>query len=127
MASEPQKPAAADPKTVRQPKLRYQERHDIAETFADSIRSCVFDGQLLRIEFTVARFDDAGSLGILEGKQVPVCRLVLNRTALADLFGRVNQLSGALRQAGVVIDKPPEGAPASPGNAGLSGLSGLRK
>jgi len=52
--------------------------------FADSIRTCVFDGQLMRVEFTVARFDDPGVLGILEGRQVPVCRLVLNRTALAD-------------------------------------------
>ncbi len=71
----------------------------------------------------VARADSVVEVEMLEH----AVRDVLNRTALADLFGRVNQLSGALRQAGVVIDKPPEGAPASPGNAGLSGLSGLRK
>jgi hypothetical protein len=35
-----------DPKAPRKPKLRYQDRPEIAETFADSIRSCVFDGQL---------------------------------------------------------------------------------
>lgn len=98
-------PPKVDPK-ARQPKLRYQDRPEIGETFADSIRSCVFDGQLLRIEFTVARFDDPGALGILEGRQVPVSRLVLNRTALSDLFNRIGQLGSALKQAGVVGDAP---------------------
>jgi len=91
-----------DPKTPLKPKLRYQDRPEIGETFADSIRSCVFDGQLVRIEFTVARFDDPGALGILEGRQVPVCRLVLNRAALADLINRVGQLGAALKKAGAI-------------------------
>jgi hypothetical protein len=98
-----------DPKALRKPKLRYQDRPEVGETFADSIRSCVFDGQLVRIEFTVARFDDPGALGILEGRQVPVCRLVLNRAALADLINRVGQLGAALKKAGAVDHTaPPE-------------------
>lgn len=88
-----------DQKIPRKPKLRYQDRPEIGETFADSIRSCIFDGQLVRIEFTVARFDDPGALGILEGRQVPVCRLVLNRAELADLVNRVGQLGAALKKA----------------------------
>jgi hypothetical protein len=83
---------AAGGTSPRQPKLRYQDRVDIDEVFADSIRSCVFDGQVARIEFTVSRLDDPGLLGVLEGRQVPVARLVLNRTALTDLFSRLNQL-----------------------------------
>ncbi|HEY4774139.1 MAG TPA: hypothetical protein VIH40_04905 [Xanthobacteraceae bacterium] len=98
--------ASADAKTSRQPRLRYEDRPEVGETFADSIRSCVFDGQLMRIEFTVARFDDPGPQGIIEGRQVPVCRLVLNRTALADLFNRVGQLGAALTKAGVTIEPP---------------------
>jgi hypothetical protein len=94
-----------DPKAPRKPKLRYQDRPEIGETFADSIRSCVFDGQLVRIEFTVARFDDPGALGILEGRQVPVCRLVLNRAALAGLIDRVGQLGAVLKKTGAV-DQP---------------------
>ena len=92
----------ADPKTPAKPKLRYEDRPEIGEIFADSIHSCVFDGQLVRIEFTVARFDDPGALGILEGRQVPVCRLILNRAALADLINRVGQLGAALKKAAVV-------------------------
>ena len=94
-----------DPK-ARQPKLRYQDRTEVGETFADSIRVCVFDGQLLRIEFTVTRLDDPGALGILEGRQVPVCRLVLSRTALVDLLGKVGQLGAALKKAGVIAEEP---------------------
>lgn len=100
MAEQPAKPGQAS--GSRQPRLRYQDRHEVTETFADSIRSCVFDGQLMRIEFTVSRFDDPGALGVLEGRQVPVSRLVLNKTALADLFNRLAQLGNVLKQAGVV-------------------------
>jgi hypothetical protein len=45
-------------------------------------------------------------LGILEGRQVPVCRLVLNRTALADLLNRIGQLGPTLKSAGVITDEP---------------------
>ena len=102
MAEQAPKPGQAA--GSRQPRLRYQDRHELSETFADSIRSCVFDGQLMRIEFTVSRFDDPGALGVLEGRQVPVSRLVLNKTALADLFNRLAQLGNVLKQAGVVSD-----------------------
>jgi hypothetical protein len=107
-------PPKIDPKAGRPPpKLRYQDRPEIPETFADSIRSCVFDGQLLRIEFTVSRYDDPGALGILEGRQVPVSRLVLNRSALADLFNRIGQLGGALRKAGVIAEGAAKPEPAN--------------
>jgi hypothetical protein len=95
MTDDKGKPAASAP---RQPKLRYQDRPDVNETFADSIRSCIFDGQVVRIEFTVARFDDPGALGVLEGRQVPVSRMVLSRTAVADLFNRLGQLNNAVKQ-----------------------------
>jgi hypothetical protein len=34
-----------------------------------------------------------------------VARLVLNRTALGDLFNRLGQLSNSLKQAGVATEK----------------------
>jgi hypothetical protein len=114
MAEETRATPATAPKQQRQPKLRYQDRPEINEAFTDSIRSCVFDGHVMRIEFTVARFDDPGALGVLEGRQVPVARLVLNRNAVGDLFNRLQQLSQAIKQAGVPTDKNPgANAPAS--------------
>ena len=115
MAEEP-KSGAAKAVPPRQPKLRYQDRPEINEVFTDAIRSCVFDGHVMRIEFTVARFDDPGALGVLEGRQVPVARLVLNRSALGDLFNRLGQLSNALKQAGVATDKNAAAAQASAQN-----------
>lgn len=67
MAEAPRSEAPrVDPQTARQPKSRYQDRPEIGEIFTDSIRSCVFDGQLTRIEFTVARFDNMGAPGVAE-------------------------------------------------------------
>jgi hypothetical protein len=104
MPNETAKTGAGPTNVARQPKLRYQDRVDVGETFADSIRSCIFDGQVMRIEFTVSRFDDPGALGVLEGRQVPVARLVLNRAAVGDLFNRLGQLSNAIKQAGAAAD-----------------------
>jgi hypothetical protein len=94
-----------DPKTAApalRPKLRYCDRPEVSETFADSIRSCAFDGQNVRIEFTVGRFDDPGALGIVEGKQVPVSRLVLSAPALIELLNRLGQVTDAMKKAGIL-------------------------
>jgi hypothetical protein len=109
MSEAPSKPGIGSPKAGRAPKLRYQDRPEITEVFTDSIRSCVFDGQVLRIEFTVARFDDPGALGLLEGRQVTVSRLVLNHSALSDLFNRLGQLSDTLKKAGLIPETSPPG------------------
>jgi hypothetical protein len=110
MSEDPSKLGAGISKKPRAPKLRYQDRPEISEVFTDSIRSCVFDGQVLRIEFTVARFDDPGALGLLEGQQVTVSRLVLNRSALGDLFNRLGQLSDTLKKAGLMPETPSQGS-----------------
>ena len=36
-----------------------EERHDIEETFADSLGQCFFDGQTLRLELCSTRLDEA--------------------------------------------------------------------
>jgi hypothetical protein len=55
-----EKPAAKE-QARTPPKLRYQDIPDLPETFADSIGQWIFDGQNLRIEFTVTRLDPGGS------------------------------------------------------------------
>ena len=108
---------ATDPKaptTAARPKLRYLDRPELGETFSDSIRSCMFDGQNVRIEFTVGRFDDPGTLGIIEGKQVPVSRLVLSAPALIELLNRLGQVTESMRKAGILKITPPGEAPKAP-------------
>ena len=50
------KPAAAAQRPG--PVIRYLDRPDCLETFADSISGLTFDGQTLRLEFAVTRTDD---------------------------------------------------------------------
>jgi hypothetical protein len=101
------KPAAAPVASAgdagRQPAtIRYLDRADMVETFADSITGLIFDGQTLRIEFGVTRFDDVKANTPITGRRYPACRLVLPPAAAVDLINRMQQIAAALTQAGVV-------------------------
>ena len=82
--------------------IRYLDRADMVETFADSVTGLMFDGQTLRIEFGVTRFDDVKPNAPITGRRYPACRLVLPPAAAVDLINRMQQIAAALKQAGVV-------------------------
>jgi hypothetical protein len=90
--------------------IRYLDRADMEETFADSITGLIFDGQTLRIEFGVTRFDDVKPNAPITGRRYPACRLVLPPAAAVDLINRMQQIANALTQAGVVKATPRPGA-----------------
>ena len=100
MSDQTAKPAS-QPKTQK-PAIRYVDRPDCAETFADSIHSVVFDGQSLRIEFGVTRMDEARASTPLTGRRYPVCRLVLPPTAAVELINKMQQTAAVLAKAGVL-------------------------
>jgi hypothetical protein len=50
--------SAAGPSDRQAATIRYIDRPDIEETFADSVSGLIFDGQSLRIEFAVTRLDE---------------------------------------------------------------------
>jgi len=117
MASEPQSAvgptaeAAAVGQRERQPaSIRYIDRPDVAETFADSISGLIFDGQSLRIEFAVTRLDEVKPNAPISGRRYPACRLVLPPAAAIDLINRMQRIGTALRQAGVTTRTPPAAA-----------------
>ena len=87
--------------------IRYLDRADMEETFADSINGLIFDGQTLRIEFGVTRFDEVKTNTPITGRRYPACRLVLPPAAAVDLINRMQQIAAALTQAGVVKAAPP--------------------
>jgi hypothetical protein len=93
--------------------IRYVDRADMVETFADSITGLIFDGQTLRIEFGVTRFDDMKPNAPITGRRYPACRLVLPPAAAVDLINRMQQIAAALTQAGVVktAQRPPAAPP----------------
>jgi hypothetical protein len=113
-----EKPLSVDPKmasethSLEEPKastlgerraaIRYLDRADMAETFADSVTGLTFDGQTLRIEFGVTRLDNVQANAPISGRRYPACRLVLPPSAAVDLINRMQQIATALRRAGVV-------------------------
>ena len=86
--------------------IRYLDNADMAETFADSITGLMFDGQTLRIEFGVTRFDEVKPNTQITGRRYPACRLVLPPAAAVELINRMQQIANALTQAGVVKATP---------------------
>jgi hypothetical protein len=80
--------------------IRYVDRADIAETFADSVSGLVFDGQTLRIEFAVTRLDEVKPNTPITGRRYPTCRLVLPPAAAVELINRMQQIGAALTQTG---------------------------
>jgi hypothetical protein len=99
---QPPPAAAARPQTA----IRYVDRPDVAETFADAISGLVFDGQSLRIEFAVTRLDEVKPNSPISGRRYPACRLVLPPAAAVDLINRMQQIGAALTQAGVTKTTP---------------------
>ncbi len=94
------KPAPAA--TGQSATIRYIDRPDIEEIFADSVSGLIFDGQTLRIEFAVTRLDELKANTPLTGRRYPAGRIVLPPAAAVDLINRMQQIAAALRQAGVV-------------------------
>jgi len=89
--------------------IRYIDRPDLAETFADSISGLVFDGQSLRVEFAVTRLDEVKPNTQITGRRYPACRIVLPPAAAVELINRMQQIGEALRQAGVTRAAPRPG------------------
>jgi hypothetical protein len=91
--------------------VEYVELPELRETFADSIHTMVWDGQTLRVEFSVTRYPEAPAAG--EAKRYPACRLVLTAAAVTDLFNRVQQTMAALAKSGAASQQRPPSAPNS--------------
>jgi hypothetical protein len=100
--------AAAKPAEAQTATIRYVDRPDCSETFADSINHVYFDGQSLRIEFGVTRLDDVKPNTPVTGRRFPAQRMALTPAAAAELINRMQQVGVALAQAGVLKATPPK-------------------
>jgi hypothetical protein len=94
--------AAAKPGEAQTATIRYVDRPECTETFADSINHLYFDGQSLRIEFGVTWLDDVKPNAPVTGRRFPAQRLALTPGAAAELINRMQQVGAALAQAGVL-------------------------
>ena len=101
--------SSASPRERQAATIRYLDRPDVAETFADSITGLVFDGQTLRIEFSVTRVDEVKPDSPISGRRYPASRIVLSPGAAIELINRMQQIGAALTQAGVAKTTPGRG------------------
>jgi hypothetical protein len=97
---------AAKPGEAQTATIRYVDRPECTETFADSINHVYFDGQSLRIEFGVTRLDDVKPNTPVSGRRFPAQRMVLTPAAAVELINRMQQVGAALAQAGVLKATP---------------------
>jgi predicted transcriptional regulator len=79
--------------------IKYIDLPEMAETFADSVNSISFDGQTLRIEFGVTRFDQAAAQKPTSGRRYPATRMVLTRSAALEMVNRLQQMATAISQS----------------------------
>ena len=86
--------------------LRYVDRPELGEIFADSITNLAFDGQSLRLEFGITRMDEVKPNTSMTGRRYPAARLVLPPGAAVELINRMQQIAAALTQAGVLRQNP---------------------
>ena len=105
-AAKPVDQLTAKPAERQSMTVRYIDRPECAETFADSISGLSFDGQTLRIEFGITRVDDVKPNTPVTGRRYPACRLVLPPAAAIELINRMQQIAAALAQAGVIKANP---------------------
>ena len=74
----------------------------------------IWDGQTLRVELCVTRFQAPAAGGQAEATRIPACRLVLSATAAADLANRLQQTLTALKGAGQPAAAKPGGTDGNP-------------
>lgn len=93
-------PAAAEP---AQP--AYVDDASIAETYVDTLERIHVDGQIIRLEFSVMRWDGGNGT---PGRRT-ACRVVLPAKGAVDLLNRMNQLQDVLVRAGALKVVEPGG------------------
>jgi len=87
-------------------KIQQVDHPELSETFADSIDSVFFDGQTLRINFGVTRFDQPQQPPATTARRYPCCRLVLTPRAGVELMNQIQKIMTGMIQAGVLKAVP---------------------
>jgi hypothetical protein len=94
--------------------LRYIERTDVFETFADSLGpTSTFDGHDVRIELCVTRLDEIKPPKAITGRKYTACRLVLTPQLTLEIVNQLQQFLGVMEKEGLLkrITPPTQGTP----------------
>jgi hypothetical protein len=94
------------PNPVLGPQLKYVDRPEIFETFADSCARMTLEGFNGKLEFVVNRMDDPKPSAPPTGRALTALRLVLPVPGILDLHAKLTQLIGALQAQGMLTQVP---------------------
>jgi hypothetical protein len=87
-------------------KMHHVDLPELRESFADSVRTVVWDGYTLRIELSVTRVSDITPGEAAQATRYPAARLVLTPQVAVDLHNRLQQTIAALVKSGVLKQQP---------------------
>ena len=88
------------------PRTKYVDRPEVSEIFVDGYEMMFFDGTSLRLEFTIARYDQPKPPKTRTGQRHTACRLVLTPDAAVALYNSLSKLVAALEERGAVKREP---------------------
>jgi hypothetical protein len=95
------------------PKIEYVDVPSIAETYADTVKGMMFDGQSVRLELCVTRMDEPkNGSGASTGRRQTACRVVLPLSAALELSTQLGRMMKALAHRGAEL-KAKRAQPAS--------------
>lgn len=86
--------------------IKYTDRLDVTETFANSLGKCFFTEGVANIELCVTRIEKTDPSTPPTGKKYPACRLVLTPQAVVQLFQSLNGIMGAMKNEGIIKQNP---------------------
>ena len=81
-------------------KIEYVDVPSICETYADTVRGMMFDGQSIRLELCVTRMAEPTKGSELSGKRQTAARVVLPLSAALELQGQLGRLLSTLAKRG---------------------------
>ena len=101
---------------IPQFQVAYVDRPEISETFADSIEKIGFENGLWKLDFCVTRLAEPKPNGIIPGKKLPACRLVLPANTGLELANKLKVILEMMEKQGMLktiqpasIVQPPQG------------------
>jgi hypothetical protein len=89
------------PQAAASPTIQDVDVPSISETFADTIRGLMFDGQSVRMELCVTRMDaPTKGNGELTGRRQTACRVVLPLSTALELSSKLGNMLTTLAKRG---------------------------
>lgn len=94
---------AQDLQGQEKPRFPYKSDPSVRDTYCDSARLAFLSGSVLRLEFTVDRFDEPKTTDKQpKGNAVTAARIALPAAAVPELYNQLTQIISVMKQQGML-------------------------